>query len=353
MDRDRRGKAGLWIFGLPLIVTAISLVPVYWYVEQAVAAERVLEPDRVYVESPQWTQPEASPPLPNGENMRSQTRYTGKTKEISVTAEDLLSGFLLLVSNANPLPEDYDPGQLAEIRGLGDAPGQAAFSITKTVLELEPFVGTRLWDMIACAWEEDGLGGFLLQSGYRGVDYQAMLYRRKVQEYKNMGYKTESAEEAAAFWVARPRESEHNTGLAFDITSRSHPDLHLSFANTSHGKWLAHNAWRFGFIVRYPEEKTGITRIGFEPWHLRYIGRPHSDMLTEKDWCLEEYLDFLANEGGFTIRDENGAVWQVDYQIPAEGRISVPADKAYTLSGDGDRGYIVTTLLDEGAPDNS
>jgi D-alanyl-D-alanine carboxypeptidase len=91
--------------------------------------------------------------------------------------------------------------------------------------------------------------------------------------------------------VAIPGSSEHQSGLAMDIASKS-TDLNLTegFAETIEGKWLAENAHRFGFILRYPKGKEAITNYEYEPWHFRYVGEKAATVIYQHDWTLEEYF---------------------------------------------------------------
>jgi D-alanyl-D-alanine carboxypeptidase len=278
--------------------------------------------------------------------MRSHTRYRDKTVSSVVAEEDLYHGFLVLVNYNHILPESYMPEDLAITNDMVDHASLSGLSVTKAGLAYNRTAAEKLFAMLGSAWEEDGIGNFLLQSGYRDFGYQKALHQNKIQEYRNMGYGVAEAEKAAAFWVARPRESEHNIGLAMDISSRSHPNLLLSYAQDPNGGWLAENCQRFGFIIRYQEDKSEITQIGFEPWHVRYVGYPHSVVMYENAWCLEEYLAFLADTGGYTYRDGDGAIWQVDYHPMGDGAIDVPEELPYSLSGDGEGGFVITTLLE-------
>lgn len=120
-------------------------------------------------------------------------------------------------------------------------------------------------------------------STYRSFDYQVELYERYVKK---------DGEEAADRYSARPGYSEHQTGLAFDIgeVNREKDWASSRFGDTEAGKWLASNAHRFGFIMRYPEGKEKITGYMFESWHFRYVGTKIAKEVYETDGTLEEYL---------------------------------------------------------------
>ena len=87
--------------------------------------------------------------------------------------------------------------------------------------------------------------------------------------------------------------SEHQTGLAVDMHNMS--SAQPAFADTYEAKWLAENAWKFGFILRFPSDKTEVTGMTFEPWHYRYVGRYHAKIIRDNGLCLEEYIARISN----------------------------------------------------------
>lgn len=110
----------------------------------------------------------------------------------------------------------------------------------------------------------------------------------------------EEAEENVKTYSCAPGTSEHQTGLVVDVIDTVYNlDLLEGFKNTEAGKWLAENCTRFGFILRFEKEKEDITGIIYEPWHFRYVGRYHATRMAELDMCLEEYIEFLTEEGYF------------------------------------------------------
>ena len=115
-----------------------------------------------------------------------------------------------------------------------------------------------------------------LLSGFRSYSTQVGLYNRYVSMY---------GQATADTFSARPGHSEHQTGLAFDVGS-----IDDNYGNTAAGKWLANNCHNFGFIIRYPYGKQGITGYQYEPWHIRYLGNPLATNVYNSGLCLEEYL---------------------------------------------------------------
>jgi zinc D-Ala-D-Ala carboxypeptidase len=119
-------------------------------------------------------------------------------------------------------------------------------------------------------------------SGYRSYEYQEMLLNREIEQF---------GKEKAVMAVAPPGQSEHQSGLAMDISSKSNKfQVNIEFGQTKEGKWLAENAYKYGFILRYPEDKVDITKYQYEPWHFRYVGPEAAKVIHENDWTLEEYF---------------------------------------------------------------
>ena len=119
-------------------------------------------------------------------------------------------------------------------------------------------------------------------SGYRSYDRQEELYRQSVNQ---------NGEEYAKRYQARAGYSEHQTGLAMDVSGESNQyELTEFFALTKEGIWLKNHCWKEGFIIRYPKGKEAITGYGFEPWHLRYVGRNEAEVIMRCGLTLEEYV---------------------------------------------------------------
>ncbi len=130
----------------------------------------------------------------------------------------------------------------------------------------------------------------LVVSGYREKELQEYIFERSVNDYLLGGFNEGDALDATTRYIAYPGQSEHQTGLAVDIVSPSYPTLDAGFANTVAGRWLAENCAEYGFIIRYPEGKSEITGIYYEPWHLRYVGKEAAAEIALKGITLEEYI---------------------------------------------------------------
>ncbi len=145
--------------------------------------------------------------------------------------------------------------------------------------------------------EADGVSGIDITSAYRSYDWQATLFDRYCDRemQKNPSLTREEAEAIVATYSCRAGTSEHQTGLAVDLRVRGDDQslLNESFADTQAGRWLAENCARFGFVLRFPKDKTSVTGIQFEPWHFRFVGYRAANEMTEKGMCLEEYSAYL------------------------------------------------------------
>ena len=125
---------------------------------------------------------------------------------------------------------------------------------------------------------------------YRAQETQQSLYDNKVQRLISSGMSEDEAKIEAAKAVAIPGTSEHQLGLAVDLVDANMQDLTSAQESTETQKWLMANSWRYGFIHRYPNGKTDITGIIYEPWHYRYVGTKVSMAMKDTGMCLEEYV---------------------------------------------------------------
>ena len=155
----------------------------------------------------------------------------------------------------------------------------------------------------------------------------------------------------ASRWVAKPGGSEHHTGYALDLAIYTDEGESRDFTGEGAYGWINENCSKYGFIVRYPDEKSGITGIAYEPWHHRYLGEPHAKLATELGLCYEEYIDYLkgypADGTHLEVQGWNQKRYEIYYIPESAGQIAVPKDRAYDLSGNNLDGYIITVHLDD------
>ncbi len=185
---------------------------------------------------------------------------------------------LALVNKMFALPESYNPTDLVKPNvsfSFGDQ------TIEKSLMRQEAAVA--LEKMFAEA-KVSGIELYAV-SGYRSYERQRIIFDAEVKK---------SGEEQAAQVVAVPGNSEHQSGLAMDISAKSaNLSLTESFGETNEGKWLAANAHKYGFILRYPKGKETITGYQYEPWHFRYVGVDAAQTIFEKNITLEEYFEIV------------------------------------------------------------
>lgn len=141
-------------------------------------------------------------------------------------------------------------------------------------------------------------------SAYRSRDTQQELYDNKIQRLIDDGTDPEAAPRLAAREVAAPGTSEHELGLAFDIVDINYQILDEGQENTPTAKWLMENAWRYGFILRYPAETEDITGVAYEPWHYRYVGQGAAEQIMQLGVTLEEYVSMFYSEEAVITYEE-------------------------------------------------
>ena len=184
---------------------------------------------------------------------------------------------LRIVSEAQPLPEDFTvETEEAENCYLFDARAAQAL---RDFLAAGRAAGMDL--EVASAW--------------RDWATQETLFEDKVNRVMSeTGLEREQAEEIAADEVARPGTSEHQLGLAVDIISNDYPWLDEGWADTAEAAWLEEHCAEYGFILRYPPDKSELTGIIWEPWHFRYVGKEAAVYIMKNGLCLEEYAAGLS-----------------------------------------------------------
>ena len=185
---------------------------------------------------------------------------------------------LLLVNKWHYLPEDY------EVEAVDLDNGQQISSICYD----------QLMEMLGDCAEAGGTP--IVCSGFRPHEKQVFLFDEQIRRWLNQGYGQEEAEAMAATAVAVPGTSEHELGLAADIYSSENMSLDESQVDTFTQQWLMEHCWEYGFVLRYPKDKNEITGIIFEPWHYRYVGKEHAEIIHKAGICLEEYLDQAEHE---------------------------------------------------------
>lgn len=175
---------------------------------------------------------------------------------------------LLLVNQWNSLPDGYAP-ELTELWN-GESVDSRIYPDLQEMFDDARAVGLNPY----------------VNSGYRTDQVQQSLMDEEINDYMVQGYSEAEARRLAEQWVAVPGTSEHQLGLAVDISMEDT----ATQTTSDMWQWLMKNSYKYGFILRYPEDKTDITGISYEPWHYRYVGREAAEEIYRSGLCLEEYL---------------------------------------------------------------
>lgn len=254
---------------------------------------------------------------PNEKDRLDDQGDTENVGQKDITIEQIYQGNLVLINNQYPIHEESiqsDVVNLSEHNELTEG-----YVLLSNEIYLSADIAHKFREMIADAGK-DGLHDFAITSGFRSFEQQNILY-----------------EQMGAERALPPGYSEHNFGLALDVGS-----IQMKMEDAPEGKWIEENAWKYGFILRYPEDKTDITGIQYEPWHIRYVGLPHSAIMYEKNLVLEEYLNYLKEEQNISV-NVKGETYTVSYHpVSQDVTIKVPMNHHYEVSGNNMDGVIVT-----------
>lgn len=204
--------------------------------------------------------------------MKKEKELEGQLWEMKIKSPKERPWYLTLVNDTNPMQEGFVP-QLTTIAGDYQVDSRIAEPLKK---------------MLADA-KKDGMN-LSICSAYRSVEKQKELYNLYMGNEVRSGKSYWQALEETIKSTAYPGKSEHNLGLAVDIVSAKYTALDEKQKDTPEAKWLAKNCHKYGFILRYPVDKTEVTGIIYEPWHYRYVGKEDAKKIMECGITLEEYL---------------------------------------------------------------
>lgn len=214
---------------------------------------------------------------PGGENPKTD-EHGGESPEQDAAFMETLKeaeekGLLILVNKEHPIDQDYKPEDLVKIRYY-------VADRSETTRYMRAEAADAFHGLVENASEE-GIE-LRMTTAFRSYDFQKILFD---------SYAEKEGEAAANTYSARPGQSEHQTGLAVDVSSPSVGyQLTGKYSETKEGKWLAEHAHEFGFIIRFPKGKEDITGYQYEPWHIRYVGLASAREIHERNLTLEEFL---------------------------------------------------------------
>lgn len=239
-------------------------------------------------------------------------------QKIEITEEQIYQGDLLLVNDEYPVQRKSIKSDIVNL--FNQKQLTKRYALLDKEIKLSEEIAEKFSEMIEDA-EKAGVCHFMINSGFRGLDEQSRLY-----------------EEMGSDYALPAGHSEHNLGLSLDVGSTQ-----MKMAQAPEGKWIEENSWKYGFILRYPLDKTDVTGIKYEPWHIRYVGLPHSVIMQEMNLALEEYLDYLKEEKRISI-SVNGRKYTISYYPISKNEtieVEVPANEQHEISGNNIDGVIV------------
>jgi len=209
-----------------------------------------------------------------------------------------------------------------------------SYIVARTDIYVKPVAMEALDAMLDDFRAQGGSKTVNVVAGYRTEEYQQHLFDQSA-ERNGLAH--------AQKYVAQPGGSEHHTGLVVDFSILNPNGTSSNYDGTGEYAWINENCVNYGYVVRYEPGKEEQTGIWDEPWHFRYVGRPHATKMAELDLCLEEYIDYLKDytfEGEHLMISCGGDTYEVWY---AQGQeIHLPDSGSYLVSGNNVDGLVVT-----------
>ena len=213
-------------------------------------------------------------------SMQKEVSITKETKAIDPTPTysiDDEDSIWLVVNRKRPINLDYVPDNLRKVKVSGKS------GKSDSELSLRDVAASAVENLVMNASKQNIM--LILGSGYRDSELQSYYYNNYVSAY---------GQTEADKFSARPGTSEHQTGLAADLSAASlNCYLEICFSNTSEGIWLKDHAHEYGFVIRYPKGKETVTGYQFEPWHVRYVGKDLATKLYDNKETLEEHFNLV------------------------------------------------------------
>lgn len=266
------------------------------------------------------TAPEETAPV------QSETAFRDK----AVTESDLHTGDLILVS---PVYEYVFPEKTGVVSLYGKR--SVSYQLSSSNISLAQRVINALNAWMDAFTSQGGPDDVIVTGGYRSYEEQQEKFDAYVEKH--------GADQNA---LARPGTSDHHTGLGVDLKVYA-DGIMYSLNEKEEFAWVSENAWRFGFVERYPAGKSDVTGISYtDSKYFRFVGTPHAEIMKKNGYTLEEYVMFLRDypfDGThYLFTAEDGSVYEIYHVLYTGTPIMVPAEKEYSLSGDNIDGFFVT-----------
>ncbi len=271
------------------------------------------------------------------QNVLGSPVYPDDYTMVRKTSEEIHDGFLTLINNENACLRDG-----VELVNLSESYNET-YKISDLVMQANRTTVEHMNNMFSDFKKAVGDNDVIISCAYRSMALQGELYDEEVEE---------KGEEEGAKWVNKPGYSEHQSGYSFDLSLIDDEGGITEFDGEGIYGWIEKNCEKYGFIIRYPSDKTEITGIYHEPWHIRYVGEVHAGYMKEYDLCMEEYIELIKGyrvEDPLEYRDVDMNDWQI-YFVPASKsgdvtEVPIPKDRQYEISGNNIDGFIVTVKM--------
>ena len=273
-----------------------------------------------------------------GEETSSSSQSSEISSEyvyVAKTDFDIKRGRLILVNRDLEYQfDDSDENTLVSVYQYKNK----SYKVKNSTLSVKREVVEAMNDMFSDFKAKTGKNDINIISGRRTFENQETLYNKRVA--------SEGLEETNKY-TALPGHSEHHTGYAVDLAIYTSDGLYYDFYGQDEYNWVNQNCYKYGFIERYQEAKKDQTGFSAEPWHFRYVGVAHAKAMYDEDMCHEEYMAMLRThkfEGEhYFVTTGDGSEYEIYY---VEGKnVPVPKDGEYEVSGDNDKGFVVTVKV--------
>lgn len=251
---------------------------------------------------------------------------------VAVEQESMVKGPLILVNNT------YKCG----IDGINLISMMDEYNETFKVADHNVMVNSAIMENINSMFgdfhDQMGDNDLLVNSAYRSQEVQQTIYDNTIAANGEEGTQ----------WVAKPGYSEHQTGYAFDLSLITPEGTMYDYDGSGKYSWINENCSRYGFVVRYDDNKKETTGIANEPWHFRYVGQEHAVYMVQNNLCLEEYIELLRSysaEKPLALKDlsmNEYEVYFVKAREQGQTQVPVPDQGEYEISGNNVDGFIVT-----------
>ena len=269
------------------------------------------------------------------QNVLEKPLYPENFTTVALQQSDLHDGFLLLIGNSYPCEHDG-----IDLVNMSES-SNGTYLLSNLIMEANETTLNQMNLMFGDFHAAVGDNDVMISCCYRSRSLQQELYDEEIAE---------KGEEEGSRWVTQPGCSEHQSGYAFDLSLMDDNGIITEFDGEGKYGWIAENCAHYGFVIRYPEDKTDITGIYHEPWHIRYVGTAHAYYMQQNNLCLEEYIELLKEysvENPLEYQDVEINRWSI-YYVPAENgttEVPVPDGCEYEISGNNVDGFIVTVSV--------